>query len=447
MVGEAPRRGACPGLTAPMQTGDGLLIRLTPSGATMTLDAITALSAAARRHGNAIIEVTARGNIQVRGLSGASAAAFARDVAALGIAAPDGVPVLADPLAGLAQASGPDTIALAAALRERLAARRSSSPPSPKLSVMIDGGSELHLDAVPADIRLVSVGREGFHMGLAGDAARAAPLGRVAADDAIEAVVRLIDTIARQGPTVRAADMLRAGDLETLRGAVAGLVTPAAAPPIRPKSDPIGSHPLRDGAALGIGLAFGHTDAATLDLLIDACAHAGVIGLRTTPGRALLLVIAGHSPRRRASRPLAPAIPHLAKKMDPRVRPADDLQKLVAACQQLGFITRHDDSRRRVLACAGAPICASAHFASRALAPVIATLVAPEVDGLIHLSGCAKGCAHPGPAALTVVGTARGCDVVVNGTARDRPAGGIAAHDLPDALAAFISHAKGPSHA
>jgi precorrin-3B synthase len=273
---------------------------------------------------------------------------------------------------------------------------------------------------VPADIRLASVGGEGFHIGLAGDAARAAPLGRVAADDAIEAVVRLVDTIARQGPTVRAADMLRAGDLETLRGAVAGLVTRAPAPPIRPRSDPIGSHPLRDGAALGIGLAFGHTDAATLDLLIDACAHAGVTGLRTAPGRALLLLT--------------------------RVKLADDLQKLAAACQQLGFITRHDDSRRRVVACAGAPICGSAHFASRALAPVIATLVAPEVDGPIHLSGCAKGCAHPGPAALTVVGTARGCDVVVNGTARDRPAGSIATHDLPDALAAFISHAKGPSH-
>src|SRR5580704_1482783 len=94
------RRGACPGLSAPMQTGDGLLARLL-TGATIGLDAAAALCAAARQHGNGIIEVTARGSIQIRGLTAASAPAFADAVAALGIDGGDGVPILTDPLAGL----------------------------------------------------------------------------------------------------------------------------------------------------------------------------------------------------------------------------------------------------------------------------------------------------------------------------------------------------------
>ena len=66
-----PRRGACPGLSAPMQTGDGLLVRLLPLG-TISLRAFADLCRAARTHGNGIVEVTSRGSIQVRGLSAAS---------------------------------------------------------------------------------------------------------------------------------------------------------------------------------------------------------------------------------------------------------------------------------------------------------------------------------------------------------------------------------------
>ena len=43
-----------------------------------------------------------------------------------------------------------------------------------------------------------------------------------------------------------------------------------------------------------------------------------------------------------------------------------------ASAEQLGFITRADDPRRHVIACAGAPICAAAHIAARAIAPAIA---------------------------------------------------------------------------
>jgi len=69
-------RGACPRLAAPMETGDGLLARIAPSGP-MTIDAFAGLCAAAEIHGNGLMEVTARGSVQVRGLSPVSAPLFA----------------------------------------------------------------------------------------------------------------------------------------------------------------------------------------------------------------------------------------------------------------------------------------------------------------------------------------------------------------------------------
>ena len=108
-----------------------------------------------------------------------------------------------------------------------------------------------------------------------------------------------------------------------------------------------------------------------------------------------------------------------------------------AAAEALGFIVHADDPRRHVVACAGAPICASANIAARALAPQIAAAAAPHCDGSfkIHISGCAKGCAHPTPAALTVVGTSAGCALISNGSTHDAPFATVTTNELPAAVA------------
>jgi len=104
--------------------------------------------------------------------------------------------------------------------------------------------------------------------------------------------------------------------------------------------------------------------------------------------------------------------------------------------EALGFVVRADDPRRHVVACAGAPICASADIAARAIAPQIAAAAAPHLDGSfkIHISGCAKGCAHPAPAALTVVGTSSGCALIADGATRDAPFKIVATSELPAAV-------------
>jgi precorrin-3B synthase len=474
------RRGACPGLTVPMQTGDGLLVRLASQGVPVGLDAATALCAAARRHGNGVIEVTARGNIQIRGLSLASAPAFADVVAGLGIDAGDGVPILTDPLAGLeplsARPGGADSLPpcgrgsgwgvvqrgsevphlatpapnpspqgggetsaapshltlvpigieqehvteshrVADALRRRLAAASFASMLGPKISVVIDGGSALHLDAVRADIRL-RAGSAGWHVGIGGDANSATPIGTVAHTHAVDTVAHLLATIARHGPQARAHDLIRRHGSDAFRAAIADVLIEAASPAPRPPSDPIGPHSLRDGdLAFGIALAFGHTDANAFESLIRAAGRAGAGSLRTAPGRALLVIgLADNAAR-----------------------------ELAARAEGLGFITRRDDARRHVVACAGAPICASAEIPARTLAPLISRAAAGLLDGAltIHVSGCRKGCAHPGASALAIVGDRNGCGLIIDGAARDRPLATIATADVSVAFERIAGEVAG----
>ena len=108
----------------------------------------------------------------------------------------------------------------------------------------------------------------------------------------------------------------------------------------------------------------------------------------------------------------------------------------VTAAESLGFIVDSGDPRRHVIACAGAPICASAHIASRALAPLVAQIAAPYLDDSrqIHISGCAKSCARAGSAALTVLGSPDGCALIANGSARDAPFTVIGTNELSAAI-------------
>jgi precorrin-3B synthase len=392
------RRGACPGLSAPMPTGDGLLVRFVPADA-VPLDAFVALCAAARAHGNGTMEVTARGSLQVRGLTPASAPLFASEVARLDIAAADGVAVLTGPLRDDAEAII-DAASLAAELRQAIAQAHLAL--APKVSVVVDGGGLLHLDAVSADIRLRAVGPAAAPRLLValgagplpnpppqgGGGSQAAWLGAIAPERAVEVVLGLLREIAAHGP--RAADVLRARGIDALRSLVR--IELAAAPAPRPPAEMIGRHRLRDGSlALGIALAFGHARADALVELARLAAAHGVRSIRPAPDRAPMLI--GVS--------------------------SENADSLAAAAERLGFVVCAGDPRRRIAACPGAPACASGFIDARRLAAALAPQLAGLRAGIaVHVSGCAKGCAHRAPAALTVVGDAYGCGIIRNGTAR-----------------------------
>src|SRR4029077_8675078 len=279
------RRGACPGLFAAMATGDGLLVRLLPIG-TIALDPFAALCAAARQHGNGIIEVTSRGSIQIRGLSAASAPGLAAAVATLGIAAGDGIPVLTDPLAGLTSDEIIDATALAADLRTALAPSTIAQRLSAKVSVAIDGGGTLGLDRLAADVRLHAGTVDGVALlcvSVGGDGKSAFPIGCIAVQDGVEVTRRLFDVVARRGRHVRARDIVAAEGIAVFRSAAEDLLVASAPPRLRGNEwkEPIGAHPLRDDTfAYGVGLAFGHADATSLQRLSETAKAAGARGMR-----------------------------------------------------------------------------------------------------------------------------------------------------------------------
>ena len=84
---------------------------------------------------------------------------------------------------------------------------------------------------------------------------------------------------------------------------------------------------------------------------------------------------------------------------------------------------------------------------NKPLAEAIAAENADILDFTLHISGCAKGCAHPGPAALTLVGGENGAGLVVNATAKALPAGYRPRYDAARGLsrvAAMIRSARLP---
>ena len=400
-------RGSCPGLTSPMATGDGLLARFLPASP-IPLPSFIGMLEAADACGNGTIEISARGSVQVRGLTPVSAPLFAEAIAALDIAVCESMPVIADPLPDDPEALI-DANAIAGRLLEALSEKGFEL--APKVSVVVDGGGRIDLDQLYADIRLRAVGTQEearLQMLLAGDAASAKPAGWVPPDVAVGAALDLLAQIAALGPEARASDLLLALPVAEARIEARQTV----------RTDAIGLHPLGDGAkALGIALAFGHAQAHTLAELARIADEEGALWARPALRRALLV-----GPLRE-----------------------QNAAALKGAAKRLGLIVDAGDPRRRIAACPGAPFCAHGLIQARSLAAEIAREMPLPADNeiSIHVSGCAKGCAHPAPAQLTIVGTEHGCGIIHNRTARAAPTEFVDA----SAIILALTGAKEPVHA
>lgn len=385
------RRGACPAFLAPMETGDGLILRLVPADGRLSPAQLRGLAAAARRLGNGMMEVTARGSLQVRGLTVETVPLLQDAVLALGITPRLGLAVDVSPLGGSDPSESADGHKLAAEII--VGAQPLAGKLGPKVSVVVEGGGAVSLAGQKADVRLVASGPGQWALTIGNAPARVLP----EADAAAEALAALA-AIAALGRAARAADLPGRGGRARLA---------EAAPPL-------GRIPLADGTlAFGFGLPFGAGDAAQFEAIADALDAAGARDVRPAPERTLIAT--GLS--------------------------AGAAAAFAARLAALGCITAAGDPRARVAACAGAPACASAHIPARALAPVLAEAFAPLMDGTVslHLSACTKGCAHPAPASLAFVGMDGGVALVHDGPASGaaRPVRPVA--DFPAAIASLAA--------
>ncbi|TIW39834.1 MAG: precorrin-3B synthase, partial [Mesorhizobium sp.] len=96
----------------------------------------------------------------------------------------------------------------------------------------------------------------------------------------------------------------------------------------------------------------------------------------------------------------------------------------------------------------GTPACASGRIATRAIAETIAAQNSDLLDASLslHVSGCAKGCAHPGLAALTLVGDENGAGLVVGGTAKALPAGYRPGYDAARGIGGILAAIRAQRH-
>lgn len=380
----AMTKGWCPSLFEPMASGDGLLVRVKPRVGGFSADQARAVAMAAARYGSGRIEVTNRANLQIRGLTAATALLFAGAMVEVGLASPDPAVERRRNIQVLI-GEGPGVLDLAAQLEQWLESDAALAPLPAKFGFAVGDGTQAD-DGPAADI-LIVLGDEAPRVVLAG-APVATPVDQPLA--AVRALTHAFLELAGEvSPHPRRMKALVAAIGAPAVFAKAGLQATQCDRPVGlPSPRRVGSAP----GVFGLGLPFGAANAQMLQIAADLAEQFGGGRLSTTSSRTLVLM----------------GVPAVSA-------------TLTTAATQAGFIVGPEDLRLRVTACVGKPACASAAVDVRAAASQLAAIW--RGDGVLHVSGCAKGCAHPGPASVTLVGTAGPdvYDMVLDGRASDRP--------------------------
>jgi precorrin-3B synthase len=375
-----------------MQTGDGLLARVALTDA-ITPAKLAELCRLARRHGNGILDISARGNLQVRGLDEASAAVLDADVRALNLPLREGLAVETPPLAGMDYTEIADPRPIAEAIRQ---GARDIPGLAPKMSVVVDAGGHLRLSDLLADIRLTAVSTdEGIRwtLLLGGTETTGRIFNVLRETAAASATLALLRKLGEKGPKARGRDL------------AAGL--PVHDAPSRTAS-PFGTFRLSgDLFAAGIGPAFGQANVEDLIALCDEAERLGIQSLKPAFDHSLLFFGAQTA-----------------------------CEALTAFAGSKGFIVSPSDPRSAIAACSGSPACNSAAIATHELAAKAAQDCGDLLDGSfkLHVTGCPKGCAHPKPSALALCGTTAGLSLITQGKAADEPFASVAFADTNNSL-------------
>ena len=407
-------RGWCPGALRPMASGDGLIVRVRPRVGVYPVAALAGVADAARRWGNGVLDLTRRGNLQIRGASAATLEGITEALAAGGLldatAAAEAVRnVLVNPLAGIDPTEAQDLRPVARALEALLVTDPGLQALPGKFGFLVDGGGLLSLAGEPADIRLVAAGG-GVLIGVERPGGFA-----VAAREPCERAAATAAAIARALVPALHGSHRRARLLpDEVICRLLGFSGEAAAAPIsgRP-GPPVLGRVEGDGGpiAVGVAAAFGRIEADALATLVGQLTAAGVRDVRVSPWRAIY----------------AP------------IRDGEAADRILDGARAAGFITDPGDPLLAVDACPGAPACPAASVDTRAAARALA----PHLGGLglrsLHVSGCAKGCARSAPADLVLVGGGGRFGVVRHGTADTPPVELVAAGELTDILAREVA--------
>lgn len=389
------REGAdrCPGVLRPHGAADGLLVRVRLIGGRVDAAGWSALAAGARL-GNGIVELTGRGNVQVRGLAADALehlAALLHGAGLLRSAAHDRARNIAcEPLAGRRCGAVADEAAVDAvldALDGGLCVDDAfAALPGRFLFCVDDGGGAV--GAPEADVRLVASGAGTWSV-LVGDEVAVLDAGvpERAVQVALEAARAFLDVRGDSGAW-RVAEL--PGGAGALLAAVLGHPPAANVRPCAPwrgttdvrqgageRWPLVGVLGQRDGrAAVGALAPLGRIAPTALDLLGDVARHAEV---RVSGARTVTVL---------------------------DVEPAD-APELVRALTAAGLVVVPGSGWEGLTACAGAGACASALADVRAAAGARAAVRSAGAPRE-HWSACPRRCGETADVARAVCARADG---------------------------------------
>jgi len=410
-------KGWCPGAYAPMASNDGLLIRAKLVGSRIGAAQLQEVAEIAAESGNGLVDLSQRAQLQLRGISEATLESSLRRLDAMGLLAPDAeaervTNIVASPLAGLDASAHFDANALAFELAKALQRDAALAALPAKFLFAIDDGGAMSLSDVAADIRIVAHGDGSCALCMAGAPGCAVIVNST---KVITAALRL----ARAFVALRGE---RPFDLRRLRHVIAAYGVEILLREAQLEAEPyadraqcglsraLGAQQADGANYAGVAAPFGRWRAENLEMLAGLAKEYGIGELRLTPWRAFLVP----APSRETAR------------------------KVIDATTGPGLITAADDPRLAVVACPGAPECPQARGETRnalaRLAPLAQKLAGTDGVGL-HVSGCAKSCAHPGRAPVTLVASGGLFDLIEDGSAADAPRRcGLTTDDVERAL-------------
>ncbi len=379
MTSVRARPDACPGALQTHAAADGELARVRVPGGLLTAGQLRALAAAARDLGDGALEMTSRGNLQLRGLAPGAARELGDRLAAAGLLPSETHEtvrnVLASTLTG--RAGGHlDARPWVAALDAGLCADPAlAALPGRFLATLDDGRGDV--SGLGGDVGLLALAPDEVALLLAGrdSGLRATPAGAVGL--LLDATRAFLAERAAQGGTAwRLAEL--DGGPERVADRLPGHRVPRVGVPAAPGSGPVGARTQADGRTALVGVVpLGRLSAGQADLL---AALAGEVQL--TPWRSVV-------------------VPDL---------PEDRVDDAAVDLHRTGVVFDADSPWTRVTACAGRPGCAKALADVRAdAAAAVAAGVLPP--GRVHWAGCDRRCGRPRGDVVDVVATAAGYDV------------------------------------
>jgi len=395
----------CPGLYHLVQAGDGGLCRIRLEQGCITPAQLRLLASLSRLHGNGVIELTSRANVQLRGITPDRITDLVSALELSGLAPKvrqgDGVRnVMVNPTAGFDPQGDDRMMALAREISCHLQTNLRAQTLSPKFSIFLDGGEDCALIHHIHDIWL-SLCDEGknFAFGiasrppLANEPSLPLPptLAKVPFWGAKHLIFTLIDLLLdwrdHQAEIERMKHVVARHDgasiLALLKQKLPFIVTGEAFYRLPPKAYAyLGIHPTKNSQRfyLGVKPPLGRLTPDQADFVADAACSNKDSCLRLTPWQSLILF----NGRR------------------------DWCEEQEHLFRQAGFVTHKSQALARISCCVGAPSCLSAKAHVRADALKLAEQLEGEVFHPIHLTGCTKSCAASEARATTLVAVAEG---------------------------------------